>query len=139
MDPVTFKLNNKDVQRVISANTIMLYGSAPSFPQGTVDDITGLSEMAVKYGIGLHVDMCLGGFILPFARRMGYDIPAFDFDLPGVTSMSVDTHKFGYALKGSSVVLYRYGQTLGDMDCTQFKLFIMHYYSLCVLMIAAII
>jgi len=107
MDPVTFKLNVSEVQRVISPNTIMIYGSAPTFPQGVIDDISGLSELAVKYDIGLHVDMCLGGFILPFAKKMGYNIPDFDFDLPGVTSMSVDTHKFGYALKGSSVVLYR--------------------------------
>jgi glutamate/tyrosine decarboxylase-like PLP-dependent enzyme len=107
MDPITFKLNTNDVKRVISPNTIMIYGSAPTFPQGVVDDIQGLSDLAVKYGIGLHVDMCLGGFILPFAKKMGYNVPEFDFDLPGVTSMSVDTHKFGYALKGSSVVLYR--------------------------------
>jgi hypothetical protein len=107
MDPVTFKLNVSEVKRVISPNTIMIYGSAPTFPQGVIDDISGLSELAVKYDIGLHVDMCLGGFILPFAKKMGYNVPDFDFDLPGVTSMSVDTHKFGYALKGSSVVLYR--------------------------------
>ena len=58
--------------------------------------------------MGLHVDCCLGGFILPFAKRMGYSgIPEFDFSLPGVTSMSLDTHKYGNAAKGSSVVLYR--------------------------------
>jgi glutamate/tyrosine decarboxylase-like PLP-dependent enzyme len=107
MDPVTFKLDTDQVKRAISPNTIMMYGSAPTFPQGVIDDITGLSRLAVQYDIGLHVDMCLGGFILPFAKKMGYNVPEFDFDLPGVTSMSVDTHKFGYALKGSSVVLYR--------------------------------
>ena len=107
MDPVTFKLKVEDVKRLISPNTIMIYGSAPTFPQGVVDDIKGLSDLAVQYDVGLHVDMCLGGFVLPFGKKMGYNIPDFDFDLPGVTSMSVDTHKFGYALKGSSVVLYR--------------------------------
>lgn len=84
----------------------MMYSSAPSFPQGVIDPISKMSDIALKYGIGLHVDCCLGGFILPFARKLGYNIPDFDFGLPGVSSMSVDTHKYGYALKGSSVVLY---------------------------------
>ena len=58
-------------------------------------------------GIGFHTDACLGGFVLPWAKKLGYPVPAFDFGLPGVTSISVDTHKFGYAAKGTSVVLYR--------------------------------
>jgi len=58
-------------------------------------------------GIGFHVDACLGGFVLPWAERLGYPVPKFDFRLPGVTSMSADTHKYGYAAKGTSVVLYR--------------------------------
>lgn len=107
MDPVTWKCDLNAVRKAISPNTIMLYGSAPQYPQGVIDDIAGLSEIAVQYNIGLHVDCCLGGFILPFAKKLGYKIPDYDFDLPGVTSMSVDTHKFGYALKGISVVLYR--------------------------------
>eukprot|EP00604_Paraphysomonas_vestita_P001612 CAMPEP_0174822306 /NCGR_PEP_ID=MMETSP1107-20130205/14926_1 /TAXON_ID=36770 /ORGANISM="Paraphysomonas vestita, Strain GFlagA" /LENGTH=365 /DNA_ID=CAMNT_0016040887 /DNA_START=434 /DNA_END=1531 /DNA_ORIENTATION=- len=107
MDPKTWKIDLNAVRKAISPNTIMLYGSAPQYPQGVIDDIAGLSDIAVQYNIGLHVDCCLGGFILPFARKLGYNIPAFDFDLPGVTSMSVDTHKFGYTLKGISVVLYR--------------------------------
>jgi sphinganine-1-phosphate aldolase len=61
----------------------------------------------VRYNIGLHVDCCLGGFVLPFAKKMGFNIPDFDFSVPGVTSMSLDTHKYGFALKGTSVVLYR--------------------------------
>ena len=64
-------------------------------------------ELARERGIGFHTDACLGGFILPWAEKLGYDIPPFDFRLPGITSMSADTHKFGYALKGTSVVLYR--------------------------------
>ena len=69
-----------------------------------------LSELALRRGVGLHVDSCLGGFILPFGQELGYPIPVFDYRLPGVTSMSADTHKYGYAAKGSSVVLYRGGQ-----------------------------
>ena len=85
----------------------MLYSSAPTFPQGIIDPISELSKIAVRHGVGLHVDCCLGGFVLPFAKKLGYDIPDFDFTLPGVTSMSCDTHKYGYAAKGTSVVLYR--------------------------------
>ena len=69
--------------------------------------VEALSELAREADIGFHTDACLGGFILPWAERLGYDIPLFDFRLPGVTSISVDTHKYGYAAKGSSVILYR--------------------------------
>lgn len=65
-----------------------------------IDPVSAISNLGVRYGVGVHVDCCLGGFILPFAKRLGYDIPDFDFSLPGVTSMSVDTHKYGYAAKG---------------------------------------
>jgi sphinganine-1-phosphate aldolase len=107
LDPVTFEINLSAVRRAVGPNTIMIYSSAPSFPHGVIDPIAALSDIALSNDIGLHVDCCLGGFVLPFAKKMGYDIPEFDFGLMGVTSMSCDTHKFGYALKGSSVVLYR--------------------------------
>ena len=101
------------MQRALSADTIMIYSSAPNFPNGIIDPIEELSAIAVERGLGLHVDCCLGGFILPFAKKLGnagVDIPDFDFELPGVTSMSVDTHKYGYASKvggAASVVLSR--------------------------------
>ncbi|WP_426751205.1 pyridoxal phosphate-dependent decarboxylase family protein [Myxococcus sp. Y35] len=95
------------MRKAINRNTIVLIGSAPGFPHGVIDPIEALSELARKKRIGFHTDACLGGFVLPFARKLDYDVPPFDFRLPGVTSMSVDTHKFGYAAKGSSVVLYR--------------------------------
>jgi glutamate/tyrosine decarboxylase-like PLP-dependent enzyme len=91
----------------ITRNTIVIIGSAPSFPHGVIDPIEELSEIARQQRIGFHTDACLGGFILPFAEKLGYAIPPFDFRLPGVTSLSVDTHKYGYAAKGTSVVLYR--------------------------------
>jgi glutamate/tyrosine decarboxylase-like PLP-dependent enzyme len=91
----------------IDDDTAVVVGSAPGFPHGLVDPIEALSELARARGIGFHTDACLGGFVLPFAERLGYDVPPFDFRLPGVTSMSCDTHKFGYAAKGTSVVLYR--------------------------------
>lgn len=62
---------------------------------------------------GLHVDCCLGGFVLPFAKRLGYSLPSFDFSVPGVTSMSADTHKYGYAPKGTSVALFRSKEVRG--------------------------
>jgi len=91
----------------ITKNTIVMVGSAPSFPHGMVDPIEELSELARERGIGFHTDACLGGFVLPWAERLGYDVPLFDFRLPGVTSISADTHKYGYAAKGTSVILYR--------------------------------
>ncbi len=98
-------------QQAITKNTVVMIGSAPSFPHGVVDPIAELSEIARKKGIGFHTDACLGAFVLPWAERLGYDVPAFDFRLPGVTSISADTHKYGYAAKGTSVILYR-GQAL---------------------------
>ncbi len=94
-------------RRAVTRNTIVVVGSAPSFPHGMLDPIAELSEIARQHQIGFHTDACLGGFILPFAEKLGYAIPPFDFRLPGVTSLSVDTHKYGYAAKGTSVVLYR--------------------------------
>jgi sphinganine-1-phosphate aldolase len=95
------------MRAAITPNTIALAGSAGSYPHGVIDPLERLSDLALEHGIGLHVDGCLGGFILPWIEKLGYDIPPFDFRLPGVTSMSCDTHKYGYALKGTSVVLYR--------------------------------
>ncbi len=95
------------MEKAITTNTIVMVGSAPSFPHGTIDPIAELSEIARKRDIGFHTDSCLGGFILPWAERLGYPVPKFDFRLPGVTSISADTHKYGYAAKGSSVILYR--------------------------------
>ena len=105
-DKETYRADLSAMTAAIGPNTILLYASAPNFPQGTVDDIKGMGALATKFGVGLHVDCCLGGFVLPFMRQLGYDTPAFDFEVPGVTSMSIDTHKYGFALKGTSVVLY---------------------------------
>ncbi len=91
----------------INANTVVVVGSAPNYPNGLVDPIEALAEAASERGVGMHVDACLGGFVLPWAERLGYEVPPFDFRIPGVTSMSADTHKYGYAAKGTSVVLYR--------------------------------
>lgn len=94
-------------RKAVSRNTIVIVGSAPSFPHGMVDPIAELSELARNKGIGFHTDACLGGFVLPWAEKLGWDVPVFDFRLSGVTSISADTHKYGYASKGTSVILYR--------------------------------
>ncbi len=95
------------VRAHVNANTIAIVGSAPNYAHGVIDPIDELGHIALEHGIGLHVDGCLGGFILPWGERLGYAIPRFDFRVPGVTSISADTHKYGYALKGTSVLLYR--------------------------------
>ena len=90
----------------ISPRTILLVGSAPSYPHGVVDPIPELAALAREHNLLCHVDACVGGFMLPFVRKLGYPVPAFDFRVPGVTSISADLHKYGYAAKGASVILY---------------------------------
>ena len=102
-----YRVDIEAMAAAINRNTIALVASAPSFPHGAIDPIPQLAALAQAHGIGLHVDACLGGFVLPWAERLGYPVPPFDFRLQGVTSMSADTHKYGYAAKGTSVVLYR--------------------------------
>ena len=102
-----FRAEVQAMKAAITDNTVVIVGSAPQFPHGLIDPIEELSEIARERGIGFHTDGCLGGFLLPWAEKLGYDVPRFDFRLPGVTSMSADTHKYGYAAKGTSVVLYR--------------------------------
>jgi glutamate/tyrosine decarboxylase-like PLP-dependent enzyme len=102
-----FRADVETARKAVTRNSIAIVGSAPSFSHGVIDPIEELSELARERGIGFHVDACLGGFVLPWAEKLGYPIPPFDFRLPGVTSMSADTHKFGYTAKGTSVVLYR--------------------------------
>lgn len=102
-----FRADVSAVEKAINDNTIAIIGSAVNFPYGTIDPLEEMSQLALKRGIGFHVDGCLGGFFLPWAEKLGRDVPKFDFRLPGVTSMSCDTHKYGYAAKGTSVVLYR--------------------------------
>ncbi|XP_019809447.2 sphingosine-1-phosphate lyase 1 isoform X2 [Bos indicus] len=95
------------MRRAISRNTAMLVCSAPQFPHGVIDPIPEVAKLAVKYKIPLHVDACLGGFLIVFMEKAGYPLEQlFDFRVKGVTSISADTHKYGYAPKGSSVLLY---------------------------------
>jgi glutamate/tyrosine decarboxylase-like PLP-dependent enzyme len=102
-----FRADVRAMKKLINRRTVLLVGSAPQYPQGVVDPIEDIAHLAQKKGILCHVDACVGGLMLPFVRALKYDVPPFDFSVPGVTSMSADLHKYGYAAKGASVVLYR--------------------------------
>ena len=102
-----FEADVESMRAHITPNTVALAGSAGTYPHGVVDPISRLSDLALEHQIGLHVDGCLGGFILPWIEKLGYEVPVFDFRLPGVTSISCDTHKYGFALKGTSSINFR--------------------------------
>lgn len=95
------------IQSAITDDTILIVGSAPSWPHGVVDPIPEMASIAEERGVNLHVDACVGGYQLPFLRKLGYSIPEFDFGVRGVTSISSDLHKYGYSTFGSSTILYR--------------------------------
>jgi glutamate/tyrosine decarboxylase-like PLP-dependent enzyme len=97
----------KAMARAITRRTIALVGSAPQYPHGLVDPIDALGEVAARHGLPLHVDACVGGFVLPWVERLGRELPRWDFRVPGVTSISADLHKYGYAAKGASTLLWR--------------------------------
>lgn len=109
MAPVTdeFTVDLDFVRDHIGPDTVALVGTAGTYPHGIIDPIPQLGELALEHGIGLHVDGCLGGFILAWADELGYPVTPFDLAVPGVTSMSADTHKYGFAFKGTSVLLFR--------------------------------
>jgi glutamate/tyrosine decarboxylase-like PLP-dependent enzyme len=101
------RADTEAVRAAITERTVAVVGSAVQFPHGVADPIEEIAAIAAERGIGMHTDACLGGFILPWAERLGYPVAPFDFRVPGVTSISCDTHKYGYAAKGTSVLLWR--------------------------------
>ncbi len=103
-----FRADAAAIGKLVSADdTLLVAASAPCFPYGVVDPIDELGAIALDLGVGLHIDACLGGFVLSIARRWGREVPDFDFAVPGVSSISADLHKYGYGPKGTSTVLYR--------------------------------
>lgn len=106
------------MEAAVSPQTILMVGSAPSYPQGVVDPIREIAQVAKEKDVLCHVDACVGGFMLPFVRQLGYQLPDFDFRVPGVTSISVDLHKYAYAAKGASVILYK------DSDLRRHQFFV---------------
>ena len=117
IDPQSFKVRAEDMEKAITENTILLVASAPSYSQGVIDPISEIGIIAQKRNLLFHVDACVGGIHLSFMRQLGYDVPAFDFTIPGVTSISTDLHKYGYAAKGCSAIMYR------GKDLRRFQIF----------------
>ncbi|MGP1282124.1 MAG: pyridoxal phosphate-dependent decarboxylase family protein [Parasphingopyxis sp.] len=103
----TFEADVAAMEAACDTDTIMMVGSAPNFPHGIIDPIAALGEAAERKAVWLHVDACVGGYFAPFARMNGVPVPAFDFEVPAVKSISADLHKYGYAAKGASTVLFR--------------------------------
>jgi sphinganine-1-phosphate aldolase len=117
INPETFKVEAEAMRAAITANTILLVASAPSYSQGVIDPIAEIGALAQEKDLLFHVDGCVGGIHLSFMRKLGYDIPDFDFSVPGVTSISTDLHKYGYAAKGASTILYR------DKEIRKYQIF----------------
>lgn len=106
------------LRRRLNRNTVMVLGSAPGYPHGTIDPIEAMAEIAAERGIPLHVDACVGGFILPFMAMNGRSLPRWDYRVPGVTSISADIHKYGFAAKGASTISYR------NLDILKHQMFV---------------
>ncbi len=108
----------KKLKKMINRNTVMILGSAPEYPHGTIDPIEAMGEIAQKRSIPLHVDACVGGYILPFMEMNGEQMPPWDYRVQGVTSISADIHKYGYAAKGASTITYR------NLDYLRYQMFV---------------
>jgi sphinganine-1-phosphate aldolase len=107
VDPQTFRADPEAVRRAVGRDTIMIVGSAPSYAHGVVDPIAEMAAIASQNDLWFHTDGCMGGFLLPYFKRLGAEVPDFDFSVPGVSSISVDLHKYAYCPKGASIILYR--------------------------------
>ena len=106
VDPETFRVDAAEMAAAIDGDTVLVVASAPSYAHGVVDPVAEIAATAAKAGVRCHVDACIGGWVLPYFRRLGVDVPPFDFAVPGVTSISVDLHKYAYCPKGTSVLLH---------------------------------
>jgi len=111
-------VNIDAVSKLVNKNTVMILGSAPEYPHGIIDPIEQLGEIATKHKVPLHVDACVGGYILPFIEANGIDLPLWDFRVKGVTSVSADIHKYGFAAKGASCIIYR------SIDYFKYQIFV---------------
>lgn len=117
VDPETFKADVEAMRALITDRTMLLVASASSYAHGVIDPVAEIAQLAAERGILCHVDGCMGAFLLPYFKRLGASIPDFDFSLPGVTSISMDFHKYALCPKGASIVLYR------DAELRQHQLF----------------
>jgi glutamate/tyrosine decarboxylase-like PLP-dependent enzyme len=103
---------------LVNKRTVMIVGSAPEYPHGSIDPIEAMGAIAQARGIPLHVDACVGGFILPFMEMNGVELPRWDYRVAGVTSISADLHKYGFAAKGASTITYR------NLDLLKHQMFV---------------
>ncbi len=101
-----FRADAEAMRAAIGDDTVLVVASAPSYAHGVVDPVTEIAAAAAERGVRCHVDACIGGWVLPYFQRLGVDVPPFDFTVPGVTSISVDLHKYAYCPKGTSVLLH---------------------------------
>jgi sphinganine-1-phosphate aldolase len=113
-----YRMDVDKAKKAITPRTVMMLASAPGYPHGVVDPIEALGAVALERKIPLHVDACVGGYLLPFVEQLGYPVPKFDFRVQGITSISADTHKYGYSAKGASTILYR------NMDFLAHQMFV---------------
>jgi len=111
-----FSADPQAMAEEITPDTIMLVGSAPAYPHGVMDPIDEIAAVAQSRSLWMHVDACVGGYFAPFARKLGYPVEAFDFTVPGVTSISADLHKYGYAAKGASTLFFRDPESFAQME-----------------------
>jgi len=102
-----FRADVSAAEKLIGDDTVLVVGSAPNYPFGVIDPIPELAALAAARGVAFHTDACLGGFLLPFLEGLGEPVPPFDFRVPGVSTLSADVHKYGYCIKGASVILHR--------------------------------
>ncbi|MBO6814341.1 MAG: aspartate aminotransferase family protein [Rhizobiaceae bacterium] len=102
-----YRADPAELEKRFDSNTIMTMASAPNYPYGVFDPVADVADVAQKHNLWMHVDACVGGFLAPWVKKLGYDIPDFDFSVPGVTSISADIHKYGYAPKGASMMMLR--------------------------------
>jgi len=107
VDPISYRADVDAMRDAITPDTVLLVGSAISYAHGVVDPIRELGQLALEHDLLLHVDGCMGGFLLQYFARLGSPVPDYDFRVPGVTSISMDLHKYAFAAKGASVILYR--------------------------------
>ncbi|MFI6518664.1 pyridoxal phosphate-dependent decarboxylase family protein [Spirillospora sp. NPDC050679] len=106
VDPATFRADPAAMAAALTDRTVLVVASAPSYPQGVLDPVADIAALAAARGVPCHVDACVGGWVLPWLRESGREVAPFDLSVPGVTSISCDLHKYGYAPKGASVVLF---------------------------------
>ncbi len=107
VDPATCTPDPDAIRRAVTDDTALIVASAPSFAHGVVDPIADIGAVALERDVPFHVDACVGGFLLPFFRRLGADVAPFDLSVPGVTTLSVDLHKYAFAPRGASLLLHR--------------------------------